>query len=374
MIVLKPFLRKIMMGVKNIDNTKELENIFSEDINGRTPNDTFEKKCRFVKSIYMAQGLELEIFSIAIRPYNSREKEFLNFQKLLDKIGQDKDKAYRQFITDFRNLFGGKFTSDSKKTKSITSPKEGNNKFSSQSNTIDCDILGGDIGSSQTIYNQDNADEPVGEITEEQIASLPFYLKLWTPYDHNSGILMVQSYTGHTVTALVKMKLKELFKKYGYTLIITPFIPEIVKKEYLKNSKVYELAIINNKISRGKRELLNPIFAEFDKLKIEIRITGFKKDVNNFWDIFKKKKNKLIGANLDDLDIDENNGCEIKAYYKDKQGHRANVNMRDLTKVSPTIFLPDEMKEENNHFNFEEIKKYTDGMLEQIKNEINYNR
>ena len=28
MIVLKPFLRKIMMGVKNIDNTKELENIF----------------------------------------------------------------------------------------------------------------------------------------------------------------------------------------------------------------------------------------------------------------------------------------------------------------------------------------------------------
>ena len=30
------------MGVKN--NTKELENIFSEDINGSTPNDTFEKK------------------------------------------------------------------------------------------------------------------------------------------------------------------------------------------------------------------------------------------------------------------------------------------------------------------------------------------
>ena len=30
---------------------------------------------------------------------------------------------------------------------------------------------------------------------------------------------MVQSYTGYTVTALVKMKLKELFKKYGYTLI-----------------------------------------------------------------------------------------------------------------------------------------------------------
>lgn len=41
------------MGVKNIDNTKELENIFSEDINGRAPNDTFEKKCRFVKSIYI---------------------------------------------------------------------------------------------------------------------------------------------------------------------------------------------------------------------------------------------------------------------------------------------------------------------------------
>lgn len=322
----------------------------------------------------MAQGLELEIFSIAIRPYKSQEKEFLNFQKLLDKIDQDKDKAYHQFITDFRNLFGGKFISDSKKAKSITSPKNGNNKFSSQSNTIDCDILGGDIGTVQTIYNQDNADKPVGKITKKQIASLPFYLKLWTPCDHNSGILMVQNYTGYTVTALVKMKLKELFKEYGYTLIITTFIPKIVKEEYLKNSKVYELAIINNKISRGKRQLLNPIFAKFDKLKIKIRITGFEEDANNFWDIFKKKNNKLISANLDDLDIDENNGCEIKAYYKDKQGHRANVNMRDLTKVSPTIFLPDEMKEENNHFNFKKIKEYTDGMLEQIKDEINYNR
>ena len=70
----------------------------------------------------MAQGLELEIFSIAIRPYKSQEKEFLNFQKLLDKI--DQDKAYHQFITDFRNLFGGKFISDSKKTKSITSQKK----------------------------------------------------------------------------------------------------------------------------------------------------------------------------------------------------------------------------------------------------------
>ena len=37
------------MGVKNIDNTKELENIFSEDINGSTPNDTFEKKVQICK-------------------------------------------------------------------------------------------------------------------------------------------------------------------------------------------------------------------------------------------------------------------------------------------------------------------------------------
>ena len=31
----------------------------------------------------MAQGLELEIFSIAIKPYNSREKEFLNLLSIL---------------------------------------------------------------------------------------------------------------------------------------------------------------------------------------------------------------------------------------------------------------------------------------------------
>lgn len=322
----------------------------------------------------MAQGLQLEIFSIGIKSYKSKHKQLLNFSELLDKIGKNKDEAYHKFISDFRNLFDGKFQSDIKKNKTITSPQNGNNLFSSKFNIIDSDILGGAIGSVQTIYNQDNANEPIAEITETQVASLPFYLKLWTPYDHNSGILMVQSYTNYTVTELVKRKLRDLFKTYGYTLIVTTFIPKIIKEEYLKKSKVYQLAIINNKVSRGKREILNPIFAEYENLKIEVRITGFKEPVTRFWERLRndKKANQLIGANLDDLDINDENNYEIKAYYKDENNHKANVNIKDISKFSPTIFLPDELKQENNHFDFDKIKKYTDGMLKQIQDEIKY--
>lgn len=320
----------------------------------------------------MAQGLQLEIYSIAIKKRNSKVKEFLNFQYLFDTIQTDKDKAYHQFISDFRGIFDGKFKSDIKGTKSISTPKDDRFKFRSNLNIIDGSILGGAIGSVQEIYNQEDANKKVGEITKDQIASLPFYVKLWTPYDHNSGILMVQSYTSHTVTELIRKYLKDFFASYGFTLSVSSFIPEVIKKEYLKKSHVYEMKIINNKISRGKRKIINPIFAEYDKLKIEVKISGFEEDVASFWDKFRKGNKKLIGADLNDLDINEENGYDIKAFYKDDKGHRANVSMKNIMDFSPTIFLPNELKQQDDHFNFERIKEYTDGILNQIKLEIKY--
>lgn len=73
----------------------------------------------------MAQGLQLEIFSIGIKSYKSKHKQLLNFSELLDKIGKNKDEAYHKFISDFRNLFDGKFQSDIKKTKLLHLPKMG---------------------------------------------------------------------------------------------------------------------------------------------------------------------------------------------------------------------------------------------------------
>lgn len=322
----------------------------------------------------MAQTLKLEIFKVAIKKRNSRSADLLPFKDLFESIGDIKEEAYKQFIADYRNLFNGKFKSDGKKTKSISTTS--NNEFTIRSthNIIDGEILGGNIGNLQTIFHQDNADEEVGKIGLDEIASLPFFIKLWTPFDHNSGILMIQSYTDHTVSNLIKITLRNFFADYGFTLIYSPFTPQIIKDDYVNKSHVYEMKIINDNVSRGKRKLINPIFADEQNLKITITVSGFKHSIKDFWtDLNSLGASKVIGANLEDLDISEQNGYEIKAYYKDEEGHLANVGIKNTLDINPTIFLPDSIiSEETQHFDYEKIKAFTDELLNKVKLEIGY--
>lgn len=322
----------------------------------------------------MAQTLKLEIFKIAIKKRNSRSQDLLMFKDLFENIDTKKEDAYKKFISDYRDLFKGKFKSDGKKTKSISTTKKNKFTIRSTQNLIDGEILGGNIGTLQTIFHQDNADDEVGKIGLDEIASLPFFIKLWTPLDHNSGILMIQSYTDHTVSTLIKNTFRKFIADYGFTLIYSSFTPQIIKDEYLSKSHVYELKVINENVSRGKRKIINPIFADEQNLKITITVSGFKHSVKDFWhDILNKGANKVIGANLEDLDISEQNAYDIKAYYKDEHGHLANVGIKNTLDITPTIFLPDSiMTGATQHFNYEKIKSFTDGLLEEIKREIKY--
>jgi len=322
----------------------------------------------------MAQNLKLEIFKIAIKKRNSRSDEFLNFKYLFESIGDTKEQAYLQFIADYRGIFDGKFKSDGKGTKSISTTRDNNFTPRSVKNIIDGEIFGGSIGNLQTIYDLNNATDKKGKIGLDQIASVPFFVKLWTPFDHNSGILMIQSYSDYTVSELFKITFRKFIAGYGFTLIYSSFTPQDIKDEYLKKSHVYEMKIIKDNISRGKRKLINPIFADEQNLKITVTVSGFKHDVKDFWNKLKgKDSKKLIGADLDDLDISEQNGYELKAYYKDEEGHLANVGIKKTLDITPTIFLPDEIKsDETHHFDYVKIKKFTDGMLNDIKKEIGY--
>lgn len=322
----------------------------------------------------MPQKLKLEIFRIAINQRNSREG-FVDFIDLFESIDNDKDEAYKKFFSDFIALFDGKFKSDQKKTKGISTTNQNKFTIRSANNITDVEMWGGTIGSLQLIFNQDNADEEIGKIGLDEIASLPFFAKLWTPFDYNSGILMVQSYTDHTVSNLVKIIFKEFIKSYGFTLSITPFTPKAIKEEYINNSHVYEIKMINDKVSRGKRALINPLFADEQNLKITVTVSGFKHDVNDFWKNIKGfGAEKVISANLDDLDMSEEAEYNIKAYYKDGNGHLANVGIKNVYDISPTIFLPEEIiSGDTRHFDFDMIKNHTDRILELIKTEIGYN-
>lgn len=256
--------------------------------------------------------------------------------------------------------------------KAITSASNNKYKFGTVSNVIDGEILGGTTGIEQEVFKRKNAKDKTGDVNTTDVATLPFYFKIWTPFDYNTGVLMIQSYSTQTMTLLIKSNLSRYIQKYNYNLIFTSYIPDEVIEKYKKRSNVYKVAYVKDKLTKGKRKLINPIFAEYDNLKIKIEISGFKKSIEEFWDAF-TKSDKTIGSNLEDFDIKEEEDYEVIAYYKDDNGHKSNTSIAKDLKFQPTIFLPDTIKvKDKQYYDFEKIKNHTESILKTIKEKIKY--
>lgn len=320
----------------------------------------------------MASNLKLEVFRISLKKKHTSDKDLCCFKDLFDVINTKKGKAYRQFIQDFIKYFDGEFRLNADKNKGISSSNSRNFKPDTNSNVINGEVYGGPTDMEQTIYKRNNAKQHTGLLKTDDITTLPFFFKLWTPYDHTTGVLMVQSYSNETITKLLQHHLQKFIHQYGYSLIFTPFVPKKVLDHYKGNANVYKVTYIKEGLTRGKRKLINPIFAEFEDIKIRIEISGFKKSIHDFWDEFNSAL--PISSNLEDFEIKEQNDYDVVASYIDANGHRASTGVKKDLEFNPTIFLPDDLKiGSSNLYDFEKITKHTDSILEDIKKDINYN-
>ena len=259
------------------------------------------------ENIKMAQDLKLEIFRITIKERHSRDDKILSFSKLFDKLEtDDKENKFHQFLQDFIKFFDDKFQINKQKTKGISHNSDMKHSIRSTKNIIDFEFVGGNTGSEQGVYAIENSKIQVDTINGDKIVSMPFYVKLWLPNDYTAGILMIQSYTDYTISRFAKAILQKFFAKYGVTLNIYTFIPKKNKDEFLSKSQVYELQVIKDRITKGKRHLINPIFTDFEKLKVTLSVTNFREPAKTFLNklLGKRKKNEnLIGSDLSDFDI-----------------------------------------------------------------------
>lgn len=320
----------------------------------------------------MANNLKLEIFRISLKDKDGDNKELKNFKSLFETIDTDKEKSYETFVEGFINYFNNEFKLNADENKAITSPLDNVYKLRINQNIIDGELFGGPTGIDQKIFKQSNAKDKTGDVNADDVATLPFYIKLWTPFDYTTGVLMVQSYSNYTITALVKAHLSNYIQTYNYNLIFTPHLTKEIIEKYKENSSVYKVSYVKEKLNEDKRTLINPIFTEFEHLKIKIEVSGFKEKVSEFWDKF-NKSNKAIGSNLEDFDIKEEDDYDVVAYYKDEDGHKSNTSIAKNFKIQPTVFLPDSIKAKDmQNYDLEKIKNHTDSILNNIKETIEY--
>ncbi len=322
----------------------------------------------------MAHNLKLDIFRISLKKKGSSNDKLFDFKDFFAAAFSidDKEKAYTQFVKKFISIFENEFKMNADNTKAISASDQHSFTIRSNNNIIDGEIIGGPTGIDQKLYLRKNSKKEEGKITNDNVTVLPYYIKLWTPLDHNTGILMVQSYSNHTVTEMVKVYISRMFQDYNYSIVITPHIPNAVKEEYRHNSSVYKVAFVKESLSKDKRKLMNPLFTEFAGLKIRIEVSGFSEKVEDFWSKF-TGNNKILNSNLEDFDIKENDDFKTIAYYKDDKGHKSNTTIKKQIEIRPTVFLDSKLKKAGSeHYDFVKIKEHTDSILNNIKTEIGY--
>lgn len=323
----------------------------------------------------MGHQLKLDIFTFTLKKHRDKEdlkvtfKDFFNKNYFTDDYEhRDKKDYYKKFVSDFLDTFQNKFALNKEETKGIHSSDL---EVFPNKNIIDGFFNGGKTGISQNIYDQGNALKNEGKIEKEKVTTLPFYFKIWTPFDTDLGIVMIQSFTDSGVNSLVLDQLSKYFSSKKYQFNRKKFIPEEYKNMFKEGSNIYKISYDNLGLSKESKEEMCPGLSEHENLKVNISITGFKGDPNSM--IGKIRKDIFNKKIVDALDLDNPKKFETIAHFKNQSGNTAQARLTSNIDISPTYFLSNELKEEGEEIpSLTKIRKFTDDLLEKTKIEIGY--
>lgn len=326
----------------------------------------------------MATKLRLEIHRVTLQKKVKGEKgkSWVNckFKELIDQFDKnDKQIALATLWTKFVEQFGDRFSVNTDGDKAVTATSNCQHTVSVKKNTINGEVYGGPTNREQAIYKQKNAKKSTNTVATDDVVSSTFFIKMWLPYDFESGALMIQSYTTSNISDLVKVHFAKFVQKHQFRLIATSYYPKAFMDARNKQSNVVSVTYVKDKISKGSRRLINPLFAEFDDLRIRVEITGFRKSVSDFWRLF-KKDGRTLGIDIDPLEMKKDDDITVVAKYVDEEGHTTtmNVDQERLRNFAYYILPEGVLIDGKNTYDFESISKHTDSILETIQDEIGY--
>ena len=87
-------------------------------------------------------------------------------------------------------------------------------------------MSGGPTNREQSIFKRKNAKNKTGNVSDDDVVSSDFYIKLWLPYDYESGVLMIQSYSNANVSDLVRTHFRKYIQTRGFRVIISSYFPK----------------------------------------------------------------------------------------------------------------------------------------------------
>ena len=253
----------------------------------------------------MAHTLKLNIYILEIKEKGKRisltwREFFKNVYGIEEARETTKDRQYLMFKNALLNRLGERFTENENRTKGVSLR---NFEVQPSRNIFSGTFKGGLTGIEQELFHNNNANETTGILGYNDIATLIYYFKLWTPYDSNIGILMLQSYASLGCNAEIVDVLKKNFQSLGYTLKLSRFVPHEMIEHFKRTSSIYQISFERKNLSSDTRHQLSPIYDEFPNVNAKLIFSGFRVSPERVWDKLRFQNITLLEADITMLEM-----------------------------------------------------------------------
>lgn len=319
----------------------------------------------------MIQLLDVFTFQLQKKVSGKYQKEATSFDDIAkDMIDVNPNKSKMSaFLQEIVKTFDTSFMLNSDCSKAICFKNVGDFCISEDSNTISGIFLGGNTGQQYDVYDNEDSSTATHVVKPTEVASLPFFFKIWFPKEFNTGVLVVHRYSTNSCFSLFKKRLCELFSTFGYKLNTQKFVPKDKIDEFRDNCNIFKIGI------SWKKGLDNSLKPQVDLLKgntFSSAITGISLPASRLiTDLaYQRKVTSEVSTIYPEYDESLHN---LTFYYVDSKGQKASSTIDALECLLPSISLGATCVKSDNTPNWDEIKKVADVYIELIKKDLKYN-
>ncbi|MBD3627576.1 hypothetical protein [Cyclobacterium sp.] len=228
---------------------------------------------------------------------------------------------------------------------------------------VDIMINGGITGIKQVVIDEKGEKR---ELSEKEIVGMKFYFRVWLPTNGNLGYVFVQSYNTLSIKDLVQDIVESILKKHGHRFSGGRMLNTTTKKrqkDFLKKASLKHIVVLSNKNANSTS------FANAGLLELTLKNVSIHGDDKLDFDEI-KKISKAHGILL------KGKNFVLKGKYELPHGKKKEIKTvplsesQDNIKVVPNVKIPNYCIGEDNYPNIDEMIKFVDNEIDQIKREL----
>lgn len=307
--------------------------------------------------------LLLGMYSFQIKKRNTSDDDLIEINTFLSDAYPDADiKFSNGFAHEIISFFDEKSFKNEKNTHGGILDKQ---SIASDKRYFDILIDGGITGIQQFLVDNEGNKET---ISKDKIIGLKFYARFWLPAGSNIAYLFIQKYDSLSLKPLFDALIDKILKNHGYNTVGTGsgLKPTTTKKrmdEFFKKAFIRDITIISKESSHET----GVADAQSVTVKLKnIRTKDSRVPTKEIADSILKNH----GFSLDERQYEMTATYEYRVDNKKEEEKTVKLDTSlDSINIIPNIIIPQSCIDADGYPLFEEMKKFVDNEINQIKKE-----